>query len=79
MLNCRPKNYRVSYRVSKNLVFLGSCIHRYTRYTIHDVFVYRVPNSERYSTRTICILHLKLLNSHIKLAEMFCAPSSIRF
>ena len=26
--------------------FLGSCMYRYTRYTIHDVFVYCVSNSD---------------------------------
>ena len=33
------------YRVSKNIVFWGSFMYRYTQYTIYDVSVYRVPNS----------------------------------
>ena len=42
MLNSRPKIIVYVSCINK----LGSCMYRYTRYTIHDVFVYRVPNSE---------------------------------
>ena len=41
MQNCRPK---IIVYVSC-IKFLGSCM--YCVYTIHDVFVYRVPNSVR--------------------------------
>ena len=42
MLNYRPKFIVYVSRIK----FLGSCMYWNTRYMIHDVFVYRVPNSE---------------------------------
>ena len=44
MQNCRPK---IILYVSC-IKFLGSCMYRNTRYTKHDVFVYRVLNSVLY-------------------------------
>ena len=59
MVYCRPK---IIVYVSC-IKFLGSCMYRYTRYTKHDVFVYRVPNSV-----TICIY------SHFMPDCDFCPP-----
>ena len=48
------------YRVSKHLVFLKSFMYRYTQYTIHDAFLYRVPKSSTVQTIETLLLQCGL-------------------